>query len=175
MPPPRPKTAVARPSGNILTPRLGPKSKIRITGSLEDIRRDNSTYLLFGAFVMWWRRTIISRGFGYFLITGISITTPRWSQLWTCDVNNRNKELLRILNLCFLKDVFVFLWFVAPATSDALKVGHIWSTQIASPRCSIWASGAILESLRGWHWHRLMWNVVGRHFGHDRPPLRWKY
>ena len=46
MPPPRPKTAVALPVGNIPTPRLGPKSKIRITGSLEDIRRDNSTNLL---------------------------------------------------------------------------------------------------------------------------------
>ena len=47
---PRPKTAVAQPAGNILTPRLGPKSKIRITGSLEDIRRDKSTYLLLRGF-----------------------------------------------------------------------------------------------------------------------------
>ena len=84
-----------------------------------------------------------------------------------------NMEPLRILNLCFL-NVFVFLWFVASATSDALKVGHIRGAQIASPRCPIWASGAILESLRGWHRHRLMWNVVARRFGHDRPPLRWE-
>ena len=38
-----------------------------------------------------------------------------------CDVN---MEPLRILNLCFL-NVFVFLWFVASATSYALEVGHI--------------------------------------------------
>ena len=42
----RPKTAVALHLGNIVTPRLGPKSKIRITGSLEDIRGDRSAHLL---------------------------------------------------------------------------------------------------------------------------------
>jgi hypothetical protein len=70
-------------------------------------------------------------------------------------------------------NVFVFLRFIASTTSDALEVDHIWGAHIASPRCSIGASGAILESLRGWHWRRLMWNVVARQFGHDRPPLRW--
>jgi len=42
----RSKTAVALHFGNIVTPRLGPKSKIRITGSLEDIREDRSLRLL---------------------------------------------------------------------------------------------------------------------------------
>ena len=42
----RSKTAVALHFGNIVTPRLGPKSKIRITGSLEDIRGDRFPRLL---------------------------------------------------------------------------------------------------------------------------------
>ena len=62
--------------GNALETLGGRKSKIRITGSLEDIREDRSPHLLFRAFVMSWHRTV-----------NMSVIRPEFCCFWIIDTS----------------------------------------------------------------------------------------